>query len=208
VGEFDFALIAGPPGDAAVSDVAISLDVSGVITDAESLATWVESQAIPTPVPFGTVKQLLKWDAVTQSFMAWSHEFGYGDNFPVQLGDYVYVSLDEHAPSAASFVGRVPLMGELHFSLTPGTATDCGMNFLSLPLDHPEITNADELSDAIGTSNPPGPATVIQALDWLAPLQSLAAWSNEFGFGDNFATTIGYPYTVCLSTNNVPPIWP
>ena len=46
------------------------------------------------------------------------------------------------------------------------------------------------------------------ALDWQAALQNFLAWSNEFGFGEDFTTTIGYPYIVCLSNHGVPPSWP
>jgi hypothetical protein len=81
------------------------------------------------------------------------------------------------------------------------------MNLLSLPFGLTQVTNADQLSDAIGTPNPPGPASVVQALDWYAPVQNFLAWSNQFNFGDNFPTTIGYPYIVCL-TDTAPRIWP
>jgi hypothetical protein len=91
--------------------------------------------------------------------------------------------------------------------LTAGTATVCALNFLSLPLDQSiasAITSADQLSDDIGVPD----VTVTQALDWSTPIQNFLAWSNEFNFGDNFATTIGYPYIVCLSNSGVPPSWP
>jgi len=107
-----------------------------------------------------------------------------------------------------TFTGRPPAPGEVRFNLTPGQPSpNCAMNFLSLPLHHPEITNADQLADAIGIPSPPGPATVLQALDWSGPAQSYMAWSNEFNFGDNFATLPGYPYVVCV-TDTAPPIWP
>jgi hypothetical protein len=205
-GEFDFALTAGLPGGAALDDIAIPLDISVSLVDAEGLANWIETQASP-PVPFGTVKQLLKWDAPNQAFRAWSHEFGFGDNFATATGDYIFLVVDQNAPGVTSFVGRVPHGGTIHFSLSAGTPSQCALNFLSLPLDQPGITNADQLSDAIGTPSPPGPPSVIQALDWVSPLQTFAVWSNQFNFGDNFPTTIGYPYIVCLS-DNAPPVWP
>lgn len=196
VGEFDFALTAGPPGDVALDDLAIPLDVSAVITDAESLANWIEGEG---SAPFGSVKQLLKWEAAFQNFFAWSHEFGFGDNFALQPGDYVFLVLDENAPALVGFVGQVPAPGGVTFSLTPGAASGCALNFLSLPLDHPEIADADQLSDSIGG--------VVQALDWDAATQTFLTWSNEFGFGDLFPTTIGYPYIVCLN-DAAPAGWP
>jgi phosphatidylserine/phosphatidylglycerophosphate/cardiolipin synthase-like enzyme len=192
VGEFDFALT--PDG---LNDLALPLDVTAVITDAEGLADWIEVEG---GVPFGAVSQLLKWDAPTQNFLAWSHEFGFGDNFAAQTGDYVFVVVNTSAPGVASFVGRVPLPGEVAFALTPGQPSpDCALNFLSLPLDQASLTTADQLSDDIGG--------VLQALDWESPAQSFFAWSNEFGFGDNFPTTIGYSYVVCLD-NTAPANWP
>lgn len=60
VGEFDFAITVGPPGDAALNDIALPLDASAAVTDAESLANWIEVEG---GVPFGAVRQLLQWDA-------------------------------------------------------------------------------------------------------------------------------------------------
>jgi hypothetical protein len=201
VGEFDYALTAGPVGDTALNDIAIPLDVSGSgITDAESLALWIESEG---GVAFGTVRQLLKWNASLQNFEAWSHEFTFGDNFVLNPGDYVFLTVDQNAPATASLVGGVPDPGDVSFALAPGTASDCALNFLSLPFDQAQLTTADLLSDDIGTPD----VTVVQALDWDAPIQNFLAWANVFGFGDNFPTTIGHPYIVCLD-NTAPVSWP
>jgi hypothetical protein len=202
VGEFDHALAAGPPGDVALNDIAIALDVSAVITDAESLADWVETEG---GVPFATVQQLLKWDPFLGNFLAWSHEFGFGDNFAVNMGDYVFLTINQNAPAWVSFVGRVPLPGEVVFALAPqGANPDCALNFITLPFDQASLTTADLLSDDIGIPD----TTVVQALDWDASLQNFLAWANLFGFGDNFPTAIGYPYIVCLANTGVPPQWP
>jgi hypothetical protein len=48
---------------------------------------------------------------------------------------------------------------------------------------------------------------VLQALDWDAMTQNFLAWSNEFNFGDNFATLPGYAYMVCV-TDSAPAAWP
>jgi hypothetical protein len=48
----------------------------------------------------------------------------------------------------------------------------------------------------------------LQALYWESAFQNFFVWSNEFGFGDDFPTTVGYPYIVCLSNSGVPPSWP
>lgn len=203
-GEFDFALTPGLGGRLARDDIALPLDVSTVITDAESLADWVETEG---GVPFGTVKQVQKWDAPSQTFLTWSHVSGTGNNFPLQTGDYVFLRVNEDAPAVVSFVGRVPEPGEVVFSLTPGTPTKCKMNFLSLPLDQAAITNADQLADAIGTPNPPGPPSVLRARDWDAIDRRLVTWDNRRNRGTLFSTFIGYPYIVCLS-DTAPTAWP
>jgi hypothetical protein len=190
---FSFAL---QPGG--LSDIALSLDASAVITDAETLAVFIETTQ--GAVPPGSVEQLLKWDAVNQTFLAWSHEFGFGDNFAANLGDYVFLSLNGNAPTWVSLVGWTPQPGVVSFNLTPGMPSpNCALNFISLPLDQAALTNANALSDDIGG--------VLQALDWNAAAQNFLAWSNEFGFGDNFPTTVGYPYIVCLD-DTAPAVWP
>jgi subtilisin family serine protease len=188
-GAFDYALQPGAAGDQALQDIAYPLDASASgIVDAESLADSIGD----------SVRQLLKWDPATNNFFAWSHEFQFGDNFPTVVGDYIFLLLDDTAPSLAGFVGLAPAPGGVQFPITYGPANACALNFLSLPLDQAAITTADQFADSIGTANPPGPATVQQALDWEAPIQNFFAWSNEFGFGDNFTTTIGYPYILCI----------
>jgi hypothetical protein len=187
-----------------LNDIALPLDVSATITGAESLALHIEAQA---GTGFGSVQQLVRWDAPSQSFLAWSHEFGFGDNFALALGDPVFL-ITNGGPTSITFTGRAPDPGEVSFTLTPGQPlSDCALNFISLPFDQAAITGADLLADAIGTPSPPGPATVLQALDWNAPAQNFYAWSNVFTFGDNFATVPGYPYIVCVN-ETVPAVWP
>jgi hypothetical protein len=205
VGEFDFALQPGAPGESAIDDIAIALDVSATLPDAESLADWIETEG---GAPFGAVRQVVKFDAASQTIIAWSHEFGFGDNFPLNTGDYIFLIVDENAPSLASFVGDVPAPGAVNFALTPGNPSlGCVMNLISLPLDHPEITDADLLADSIGAPNPPGPPTTWQVLDWLAHYQVFVGFTNLYNYGSPFATTVGYPYVVCLD-ETAPPSWP
>ena len=201
VGEFDVALTAGSIRGAALNDLAIPLDVSAVITDAEGLANWIEAEG---GVPFATVRQLLKWDASRQTFLAWDHRFGFGDNFAIATGDFILMTLNRDAPPVTTFVGRVPEPGEVSFGLSPGAARGCALNFISLPFDQGALTTADQLSDAIGIPD----ITVIQALDWDATRQNPLVWLNVFGLGNNFPTTPGFPYIVCLSATGVPPVWP
>jgi hypothetical protein len=180
-----------------LNDIALPLDVSATITNAEGLATYIETHGA---APFGSVQQLLQWDAPSQTFRAWSHEFGFGDNFATQTGDYIFLMLTDEAPTSVTFVGTAPAPGSLSFALVPGQPSpDCALNFLSLPLDQAALMDADALSDDIGG--------VLQALDWDAAAQTFLAWSNEFSFGDNFPTTPGYPYIVCLD-DTAPTVWP
>jgi N-acetylneuraminic acid mutarotase len=202
VGEFDYALEPGTTGTVALDDITLPLDVAAAgVMDAESLADWIETEG---GAPFGAVRQVLQWEPIIQNFLAWSHEFGFGDNFATTLGGSVFLVVDQNAPSVASFVGRVPVPGEVSYSLTPGTPSACALNFISLPFDQAALATADLLSDDIGTPD----VTVVQALDWYAPSQNFLAWANTFGFGDNFTTRIGHPYIVCLSNSGVPPSWP
>ncbi len=201
VGEFDVTLVAGSIRGTALNDLAIALDVAAVITDAESLADWIEGEG---GVPFATVRQLLKWDAASQTFLAWDHRFGFGDNFTITTGEFILATLNRDAPPVTTFVGRVPEPGEVSFRLSPGTARGCALNFISLPFDQAALTTADQLSDDIGIAN----VTVVQALDWEADRRNFRVWANVFGFGDNFPTTTGYPYIVCLSNTGVPSVWP
>jgi hypothetical protein len=177
VGEFEFGLTDGP---GYLADIALPLDVSAVITDANGLADWVDANHI---------HQALKWNPLDKVFLSWSNEFGFGDNFATQTGDSVYLVVDEQVAPLASFVGLVPPAGSTGFRLVPGSATACNLNFLSLPLDRSDLTNADQFSDAVGG--------VEQALDWQATVQNFLAWANRYGFGDNFETSIGNSYAVC-----------
>lgn len=201
VGEFDIALVAGSIRGPALNDLAIALDVSAVITDAESLADWIEGEG---GVPFATVRQLLKWNPSSQTFRAWDHRLGFGDNFAIATGDFILATLNRDAPPMTTFVGRVPEPGEVSFRLSPGTARGCALNFISLPFDQETLTTADQLSDDIGLAD----ITVVQALDWEATRQNPLIWFNAFGLGNNFPTTTGSPYIVCLSNTGVPSIWP
>jgi hypothetical protein len=184
-----------------LSDIAIALDVSGSgITDAESLADFIEAQGGSPP---GSVQQLLKWEASGQTFLSWSHEFGFGDNVATETGDFIFLLLTASAPSSVTFTGPMPAPGAVQFALVPGQpAPACALNFISLPFDQAALTTADLLSDDIGG--------VLQALDWSVSFQNFLAWSNDpgpGGFGDNFATTPGHPYIVCLD-NTAPTVWP
>jgi hypothetical protein len=87
-----------------------------------------------------------------------------------------------------------------------------GLSDISIPLNNPSsadvsIVDAESLAVAIETQGgmPFGP--VQRLLKWAAPIQNFLVWSHEFGFGDDFATTIGYPYILRLSNQGVPPRW-
>jgi hypothetical protein len=63
----------------------------------------------------GVVKQLLTWDIATQTFLACSHEYGYGDNFEVQPVHAYRVCLDQSTPK--SWPGGVRKLLDGTFSL-------------------------------------------------------------------------------------------
>jgi hypothetical protein len=150
--------------------------------------------------PAGSVQQVLKWDNAGQTFETWSHEYGFGDNFATQPGDFILLMLSPAAPASVTFSGAQPAPGAVSFDLLAGQPSpDCTLNFISLPFDQSALSTADLLSDDIGG--------VLQALDWDATNQSFVTWSNEHGFGDNFPTSAGYPYLVCLDHTG-PAQWP
>jgi hypothetical protein len=189
------SIFTAPLAPTGLSIVAIPLDVaeSGIV-DANTLGLHIEAGGTE-----GAVKQLLKWDVATQTFLAYSHEYGYGDNFEVKLGDVVLLIM-EGGPADVTLEGRKPDPGEVQYTLTasqPGT--ECALNFISLPFDQAHITDADLLSDAIGG--------VVQALDWDEGMQMYQAWSNLYGYGDNFAVQPGHAYMVCLD-QSTPQLWP
>jgi len=183
IGEFDFALTPGT--STKYNLIALPLEVP-IITNADSLADYVGSG----------VQQVLKWDASTQQFVfRIPHLFG--TNFAVQIGGVYYLLLDNTAPTILTFIGGVPDKASTTFDLV-GASGICKFNFISIPLDKADLSNADGLADDIGG--------VQQVLRWDASTQQFVFRIPHL-FGTNFSLRIGYPYAVCLD-DTAPATWP
>jgi hypothetical protein len=187
-GEFDFALSPGTPGgEKKYNLIALDLEVSGV-TDADSLASYAGSGAY----------MVIRYDAPTQSIV-WRLPGLAGTNFPVQVGEPYFLYLDDTASNMLSLVGGVPSKGSICFTLTkaePGGS--CKYNFITVPLDRSDLTDADTLAADIGG--------VYMVIRYNAETQDLT-WRLPGLAGENFPVRPGYPYIICLN-ENAPAMWP
>ena len=187
-GEFDFALSPGPPGgERKYNLIALNLEVPGV-TDADSLASYA-----------GTgVYMVIRYDAPTQSIV-WRLPGLAGENFPVQVGEPYFLYLDDTASNTLSLVGGVPSQDTISFALTKAElGGSCKYNFITMPLDKDDLTDADALAADIGG--------VYMVIRYNAETQDLT-WRLPGLAGENFQVRPGYPYIVCLN-ENAPAIWP
>lgn len=190
VGEFDFALLPGDPGSMRYNVIGLPLDVIAQVPNAVELANYVGP----------SVQQVLHWDPVTQSYESWLVPVSVGDNFALRVGEVYWIQVDNTAPAVLSFVGGVPPQNTVRFNLV-GDGQACRFNELSLPLDQTEIMSATMLVEALGT------AYVEQTLTWRADVHAFEYWLPEIDFGVDFAVRVGYPYHVCL-TSDEPVVWP
>jgi hypothetical protein len=184
--------------------IAMALDATTAIPDAEALSQQITG-----------VQEVLRWDVTQQLFESWIPDAvfpppgGFGVNFSTKLGEPYLLSL-EAAPNVFSIVGNVPpktgQLGALRFTLA-GNPGLCKWNYISVPLDRDAITDAEQLSLAIGDSN-----DVEELLMWDAAQQLFVSWIPDVqfpppgGFGTNFPVKTGYPYFVCMNTDGV--LWP
>ncbi|MCB0062780.1 MAG: leucine-rich repeat domain-containing protein, partial [Caldilineaceae bacterium] len=148
------------------------------ITNAASLAAHI-----------GNVGSLLQWNPTTQTFRFFIPP-ATGDNFAVNAGDAIFVTINSGGPANVSFVGAVEA-GQL--PLTPG-----GYNFLSLPHEQANLTNAAAVATDIGG--------VTAMLSWNLTTQTFRFFSPAGG-GDNFAVGPGEAFIVLLGTAS-PTTWP
>jgi hypothetical protein len=186
VGEFDFALQAGSVGNNRYNVIALPVDVTAQLPDADALATYIGS----------SVQQVLHWNSTVQTYESWYPPFSFGQNFELETGQSYWVQLDHTAPFVISFVGSVPASSSVEYNLVGANPT-CQLNQILLPLDQPGITTAAELAASIGN--------VAQVLSWDPNVQTFSTWYPDFNFGTNFSTQIGYPYHLCLKQSTS---WP
>ncbi len=191
VGEFDFALLPGAVGAqwGRYNTIALPLDVTATLPNAKALANYLGPG----------VQQVLSWNPDTQTYRAWIHRLNRGINFVLKPGGSYWVQLDSTAATLVSFVGTVPTQGTVQWNFT-GTAPNCHLYNISLPLDQTSITRAAQLATAIGPN-------VAQVLEWNPNTQTFRAWYPQIGRGINFTVKVGYPYQVCFSPG-APILWP
>jgi len=143
------------------------------------------------------VHQVLEWNPDTGSYLSYIPGIG-GDEIPLKVGGVYWFALDSTANATVSFMGDVPAQGSVKFTLVRPTAGSCVYNDISIPLDRPTLTTAQQLADNIGN--------VLHVLQWDSVGQSWRRYTPGQG-GDNFAVRIGYPYHVCLMTGGIT-TWP
>ena len=174
VGEIDLAL----NNDSGMYSL-ISLPFSTTtITDAASLASYI-----------GDVGALLKWNPTTQAFRFFVPP-STGDNFSVAPGEVVFVQVNSGGPSVVTMVGDVTAV---QHSLVPG-----GFNFISLPLQRADLTDAGEVAADI--------TNVDAMLRWNEATQTFRFFVPP-GSGDNFPLRVGTPFVIDLAPTG-PALWP
>ncbi|MCX6032248.1 MAG: hypothetical protein NT169_23515 [Chloroflexi bacterium] len=147
-----------------------------------------------------TALQALKWDATT-GFAIYDPNDLFSVDFPLAVGDPVFLLMQGASATVYSLVGNVPAAGSVHFNLT-GATPACKYNFISVPLDKGPIngiggiTLASELATNIGD--------VSQVLAW-DPNTGFAIYDPNDLFSVDFSVQIGYPYYVCMTASKT---WP
>jgi hypothetical protein len=183
---FDMTPAAGA-GERAYNLIAVNVDVPGV-SDADTLAAYVGPG----------VYMILQHNATTQT-IEWRLPGLAGTDFPIGVGDVVFLYLDDTAPGVVSLIGAVPAVGSVSFDLSrPAPGGSCMYNFISVPLHRDDLVDADALAaDISGVYSVGRYNANTQDLTWRIPGVS----------GQNFPVRAGYPYIVCLD-ETAPPTWP
>jgi hypothetical protein len=174
VGEFDFAL-----NNTSGQYSLIALPLSSTsITNAAGLANHI-----------GNVSTLLKWNPNTQLFRVFTPPAS-GDNFSLVPGDAVYVSASDNTPSMTTFIGNVTTV---QYTLVPR-----GYNFLSMPLQRPDLTNASNTAADVSNIN--------TMLSWNESTQLFRVFVPPSS-GDDFSLKPGTPFIINLGESG-PTLWP
>ena len=167
--------------------IALPLDSSDSFSyTAPGLASYVGS----------SVKQVVKWDASSQSYVSYTP--GGPGGFNLEIGGSYFLLVDSSSPTVLSFVGDVPAQGSVSFALDNTATSGCRYTSLSVPLDQSGINDANDLANAIGSG-------VQQVIKWDAGSQSYVSYTA--GGPGAFPVSIGYPYFVCLDSS-APANWP
>lgn len=183
------AEIAGPEEALATTEkwYAVALPLEADLANADEVAYYVD------PAP-STVKKVAQWNAGLQ---AWQIRIvgGFGTPFAISVGTPLLIQLDSTSPTNVSFVGDVPAIGSINYSLIQNA-----WNYIMIPLDQSDefAMTADGLGNDIGG--------VQKVARWNAEVQ---AWQVRIvnGFGSPFDVSPGYPYLI-YTTESTPASWP
>lgn len=121
------------------------------------------------------------------------------DDFAIVPGMPILVALNQTAGSEWFMTGAVPDVDAVHFTLTRSTTGK--YNEITLPLDHGDIDNAQELASAIGG---------VRAVLKLDPVKNRFSTVYIPGISrqvDNFSIEPGEPVLISV-TGSAPSMWP
>jgi hypothetical protein len=178
-------------------DAADFFATQGYSFTAKGLANYIGSSVV----------SVRRWITSTQSYQTSNKPFSF-NNFQLQTGGVYVVLLDATNPiTIFTILGNVPPPSQTTPQGTPGrveyvlagASPNCQYNMITVPLDRSDLNTAKLLAQAIGNVS-----TIRQ---WKANTQSYQTSSSPFTF-NNFSTTIGYPYVVCLTAGANGQIWP
>ena len=204
-----------PAASPKYNDIALPLDMEAYLAslghsyDADGLADYVGS----------SVQEVNTFNEVYQAFDVWYPNLGYGfvdggstfstTPFPLAVAGSYWILVDSTADTTLTMVGDVPPQGSVDFTFHG--ASTCLMNTISLPLDQGSITDASLLATSVGSATE-------QVLDYNAQFQAFDVWYPNLGYGfvdggttfttTPFATSIGQPYWLCLTTAADGQVWP
>ena len=167
--------------------VTVALDTGGRLARASDLLA-----AIPGS------RRVMRWSAPDQKFAVYAPADPATD-FALQLGDPLFVLLDEQAGPTFTLVGDVPEPGQVGFEMVGGAP--CRWHHISLPLEQGAVRDTQALAEAI---RGPDERAVEQLLQWDAAIQNFVYWvpaplGGDGGLGTSFATSIGHDHFVCLN---------
>jgi hypothetical protein len=183
VGEYDWELRSDTSTN--YNDISMVLGNSA-LPDAKSLAAYIGSSA----------KFVLRFLPDSQYFD--SYVVGYDfTNFSITTGQFLYIITDNTAPASFALVGDVPAAGSVSFDLYSGATAQ--YNFISLPLDHSNLTNASQVVADVGSG-------VVALIAFRSDGQYFDSYIPGYPFTD-FDIVPGEPFCLILTTG-APIIWP
>lgn len=183
VGAYDYVLA----NAAAVNyaDIAIVFENPAYV-DAASLASYVGS----------SVTRIMRYNPATQSFQIYIVGRP-ATNFPLSLGEFVFVLTNNTAPASVALVGGVPDPGVVWFSLVSGSPVK--YNYVTMPLDRPTLDHASDVATDVGGG-------VYRVMRYREETQTYQIYIPGRPSTD-FPLVIGEPFVLQLA-NGAPARWP